>query len=220
MNILQKWPATWHCQLPQGSFHRVVGVQVCAEMCRLSWKCDICAELGCNCGPCAEWLLFPVVSYSCSQKQSLFKHMSVKAVLNWKRTRVLTSTASNRCFLIDLMSTSWCLDFARTYSWVSSSELRHQKRKRRIWQGGGTQIQARRGKHADSGSGSICVWRPREEQARGEEQDTDFGCMWVGTCWKYRRKVQKTQQDLFGNPAWKLSVLHTHTHTHLSLLTV
>ena len=54
----------------------------------------------------------------------------------------------------------------------------------------------------------------RGEQARGEEQDTGFGCMCDGTRRKYRRKVQKTQRDLFGNPAWKLSVLHTHTHTH------
>ena len=37
----------------------------------------------------------------------------------------------------------------------------------------------------------------REEQARGEEQDTDFGCMCVGTCRKYPRKVQKTQRNLY-----------------------
>ena len=53
----------------------------------------------------------------------------------------------------------------------------------------------------------------QEKEARGEAQDNDFGCMCVGTRRKYRRKVQKTQRNLFGNLAWKLSV-HTHTHTH------
>ena len=45
------------------------------------------------------------------------------------------------------------------------------------------------------------------------KQDTDFCCMCVGIRRKYRREMQKTQRNLFGNPACKLSV-HTHTPTH------
>ena len=37
--------------------------------------------------------------------------------------------------------------------------------------------------------------------SKGEEKDTDFGCMCVGIRRKYRREVQKTQRNLFGNPA-------------------
>ena len=63
--------------------------------------------------------------------------------------------SKHRCFLIDLASTSWCLDFARTvFTAVFGSKSRHPKRSG-IWQDGGTQIQARQGKHAENGSGSI-----------------------------------------------------------------
>ena len=83
-------------------------------------------------------------------------------------------------------------------------------------------FQPNRGIGREAVHGKTAVHRSRarrEEQARGEEQDTDFGCMCAGTHRKYRRKVQKTQRDLFGNLDWKLSVhthtnTHTHTHTH------
>ena len=39
--------------------------------------------------------------------------------------------SKHRCFLIDLASTSWCLDFARTvFTAVFGSESRHPKRSR------------------------------------------------------------------------------------------
>ena len=39
--------------------------------------------------------------------------------------------SKHRCFLIDLTSTSWCLDFARTvFTAVFGSESRHPKRSR------------------------------------------------------------------------------------------
>ena len=76
-------------------------------------------------------------------------------------------------------------------------------------------IQVRRGKHTDNGSGSIYIrLRARqEEQARGAEKDTDFGCKCIGIRRKYRREVQKTQRNLFGNPAWVENCRCTHTHT-------
>ena len=55
----------------------------------------------------------------------------LKAVLNWKRTRAFSRAQQARCFLIDLASTSWCLDFARAvFTAVFGSESRHQKRSR------------------------------------------------------------------------------------------
>ena len=89
------------------------------------------------------------------------------------------------------------------------TKLRHRKRSC-TWQDSATVLHRSRAR--------------REERAREEEQDTDFGCMCIETRWKYRRKVQKTLRNLFGNLAWKLLV-HTHTHmtyahTHiLSLMT-
>ena len=43
-------------------------------------------------------------------------------------TSVLMSTASNCCFLIDLVNTSWCLDFTCTYSQQCSAPNRGTRR--------------------------------------------------------------------------------------------
>ena len=120
--------------------------------------------------------------------------------------------SKHRCFLIDLASTSWCLDFACTvFTAVFGSESRHPKRSR-IWQDGGTQIQARRGKHAENGSGSIYVWEQGKRNKQGERKKHWFWLHVLRIRRKYRREVQKTQRNLFGNPVWKLLV-HTYTHT-------
>ena len=37
--------------------------------------------------------------------------------------------------------------------------------------------------------------------SKGRGKNTDFGCMCVGIRRKYRREVQNTQRNLFGNPA-------------------
>ena len=97
---------------------------------------------------------------------------------------------------------------------VFGSESRHQKRSC-IWQGGGTQIQARWGKHADSGSGSLSVWRPREEKARGEEQDilTVAACA-LGHIENTEEKCRKRSEIYLGTRLENCRC-YTHRHTHI-----
>ena len=105
------------------------------------------------------------------------------------------------------MSTSWCLDFARTvFTAVFGSESRHRK----------MAVHRSRGDEENMLIMAVAAYA-FESKARGTSKGRGKRhwscCMCVGIRRKYRRKVQKTQRNLFGNPAWKLSV-HTHTHTH------
>ena len=94
--------------------------------------------------------------------------------------RILTSTTSNRSFLINVHQAVSGACRVRPCS-VSV-----------CW------FQPNRGIRREAVLGKTAVHRSR---GRREEQDTDYGCMCVGTHRKYRRKVQKTQRDLFGKPA-------------------
>ena len=121
--------------------------------------------------------------------------------------------SKHSCFLIDLASTSWCLDFACTvFTAVFGSESRHPKRSR-IWQDGGIQIQARQGKHADNGSGSIYVWEQGKRNKQGERKETLILAACALVYIENTEERCRKQRNLFGNPAWKLSV-HTHFITH------
>ena len=144
----------------------------------------------------------------------------VKAVLNWKRTRTFSRTQQVPLFLNWPCEHFMVLGFC-SYSIHSSVRLQieapEEKRYLTRW------------RYTDPGETKKTCWEwqwqhirlraRQEEQASGKGKDTDFGCMCFGIRRKYRREVQKTQRNLFGNPACKLSV-HTHTHTHiLSLMT-
>ena len=122
--------------------------------------------------------------------------------------------SKHRCFLIDLASTSWCLDFARTvFMAVFGSESRHLKRSR-IWQDGGTQIQATRRKHADNGSGSIYVWEEGKRNKQGERKNHWF---WLHVRWdtpKIPKRGAENTEIYLGTQLENCRCTHTRTHTH------
>ena len=113
------------------------------------------------------------------------------------------------------MSTSWCLDFARTvFTAVFGSESRHRKRSR-IWQDGGTQTQARRGKHADNGSGSIYLWEQGKRNKQGERNKTlILAACALGYVEKPKKRCRKHREIYLGTQLDTCWCTHTHTHTH------
>ena len=63
-----------------------------------------------------------------------------------------------------------------------------------------------------AGAAYIRLRARQEEQARGEEKDTDFGC--IGIRRKYRREVQKTQREIYlGTQLEKSRCTHTFYHS-------
>ena len=145
----------------------------------------------------------------------------VKAVLNWKRTRTFSRAQQAPLFLNwpreHFMVLGFCL-----YSIHGSVRLQIEAPEEKPY--------LTRWRYTDPGETRKTCWEwqwqhirlraRQEEQASGKEKDTDFGYTCVGIRRKYRREMQKTQRNLFGNPACKLSAhTHTHTHTHTHFIT-
>ena len=129
--------------------------------------------------------------------------------------------SKHRCFLIDLASTSWCLDFAHTvFTAVFVSKSRHPKRSG-IWQDGGTQIQARRRKHAENGSGSIYVWEQGKRNKQVEREKTlILAACALGYVENTEESCRKHREIYLGTQLVNCRCTHTHTHPHiLSLMT-
>ena len=129
--------------------------------------------------------------------------------------------SKHRCFLIDLASTSWCLDFAPTvFTAVFGSKSRHPKRSR-IWQDGGTQIHARRRKHAENGSGSIYVWEQGKRNKQVERKKTLIlaACV-LGYVENTEERCRKHREIYLGTQLVNCRCTHTHTHTHTYILSL